>query len=71
MSTFLAVTHILVCMIGVNSFINEYVMVRTIPIPKILYAFGVCLVSPCDPGNTKISSIADSRIPDYSPKSCV
>ena len=27
------------------AFINEYVVQRAIPIPKLLYAFGVCLVS--------------------------
>jgi hypothetical protein len=30
---------------GMNSFIKEYVLVRNIPIPKLLYAFGICLVS--------------------------
>ncbi|KAH9943822.1 SIR2-domain-containing protein [Amylocystis lapponica] len=28
---------------GMASFISEYVVVRAIPIPKLLYAFGVCL----------------------------
>ncbi|KAI1793493.1 SIR2-domain-containing protein [Ganoderma leucocontextum] len=28
---------------GMAAFINEYVVQRTIPIPKLLYAFGVCL----------------------------
>ena len=26
------------------AFINQYVVQREIPIPKLLYAFGVCLV---------------------------
>lgn len=30
---------------GMIHFIKEYVMIRSIPIPKLLYAFGVCLVS--------------------------
>ncbi|EJF64079.1 SIR2-domain-containing protein [Dichomitus squalens LYAD-421 SS1] len=28
---------------GMAAFVNEYVIQRTIPIPKLLYAFGVCL----------------------------
>ena len=31
-----------------GEFINEYVIRRAIPIPKLLYAFGVCLVSIID-----------------------
>ena len=31
--------------LGMAAFLNEYVVRRTIPIPKLLYAFGVCLVS--------------------------
>lgn len=41
---------ILTCpmVLGMIHFIKEYVMIRSIPIPKLLYAFGVCLVSvPC------------------------
>lgn len=30
---------------GMAYFVNEYVIRRAIPIPKLLYAFGVCLVS--------------------------
>ena len=30
---------------GMNSFIKEYVLMRNISIPKLLYAFGICLVS--------------------------
>ena len=31
------------------AFVNEYVVQRAIPIPKLLYAFGVCLVSDLAP----------------------
>lgn len=33
------------CPLGMAAFVNEYVVQRAIPIPKLLYAFGVCLVS--------------------------
>lgn len=31
--------------IGIPYFLNKYVVLKAIPIPRLLYAFGVCLVS--------------------------
>ena len=33
-----------------KTFLTEYVVVRQIPITRILYAFGISLVSDCNPG---------------------
>ena len=41
----IVIAHLLYIITGIISFIKEYVIVRKIPIAKLLYAFDVYLVS--------------------------
>lgn len=36
------------CIQGMTAFTKEFVVERRVPIPKLLYAFGICLVRSSD-----------------------
>lgn len=47
------------------AFVNEYVVLRAIPIPKLLYVFGVCLVSASLSIPRSSHGARSRRIPDH------